>query len=139
MTSAARYFARIDEKSLNYANAKLQYGWTLELSGSKEDALLLAYQHAMTIPSAKGVVAAYVFASLGHWFHVRGDIRRAIENYKRSYDHDSTIGYSLILHACGLATILDAQKFPSTNPSKIDEVDAMFRRGLFYLHDSHSR
>ena len=168
--AASRYLSRVDETSTMYHMAKTEFAWTLEILGNRDDALLLAYQ-AVLSNGQKNRATSLALASMGHYFHVRGDCGRAIELYSRSYQHSTSNAYGLIMQACAHATILtndhptslittySTLKGSRSRPDDFllkddhadgiisrpglncklepnndeEEIDAKFRRGLFYL------
>jgi tetratricopeptide (TPR) repeat protein len=167
--AASRYLSRVDESSTMYHMAKLEFAWTLEILGNRDDAMLLAYQ-AVLQNGHKNRATSLTLASMGHFFHVRGDLVRAMDFYSRCMTHCPSNAFGFLMDACAHASTLTREapttlittfstlKGSKTRPddflvvdqvkgvihrpglnSRIsinkddEEIDAKFRRGLFYL------
>lgn len=167
--AASRYLSRVDESSTMYHMAKLEFAWTLEILGNRDDAMLLAYQ-AVLSNGSRNRATSLTLTSMGHYFHVRGDLSRALDFYSRSIQHCPNNAFGSLMDACAHATTFTREstttvittfstlKGSKTRPDDFlveeqakgvisrpglnckivvnkddEEIDAKFRRGLFYL------
>lgn len=128
--AAGRYMARVSESSHLHAISKIELGWIQEIHGAKEEAIHLAYQSVLSMGS-KSKTNALALASLGHFYHVRGDPTRALDFYRRSRAHNPNSAHNLLLLGCMQATV------SLLNETENEEIDASFRRGLFFLKGSN--
>lgn len=133
--SALRYLNRIanDKSSLLYQLVRTEIVWLYELIGSEDEALTLAYTNLLsTQVSARSSIRAtsLTLHSYGHFYHIRGDLAKAAEMYKRSLTYVSNNSQALLLLGC----------LGASDPTllSLNETDSAFRRGLFcqWYHSS---
>jgi tetratricopeptide (TPR) repeat protein len=137
-TLAMRYMGRIDERYPGYCTSRIKTGWAHELTGLEPEAVLLAYHSIVTL-NKRNRPTVLAVSALGHYHHVRGDLEKALEYYKRGLLYDQNDTSNLILSACATASSLWPGSYQTdASRSSIAIADARFRRGIFLCqHKSH--
>ena len=161
--AAARYLSRVDEHAPHYATAKVEYGWIQELLGKSDEVLQLDYQRVIST-GLKTRESTLALAALGHFHHVRGEPARARAFYQRCLHQNPDNAYCLLLFSCLQATevgrrnellpstrtIVEKQgplversgggemKFSLEVAEEDENIDAQFRRGLFFMQSPNS-
>jgi len=120
---AHRYLCRISSEHIAYDVTRLEIAWLTELCGANSHQILQAYQHSISTSKNRKVLSEAI-QSLGHYYHVRGDMNRALELYKRALQQDENNPHALLLMAC----IADKDLV------QLGKADSSFRRGLFLLN-----
>ena len=123
---AHRYLCRISSDHIAYDVTRLEIAWLSELCGAKSHHILQSYQTSIST-SKNNKVLSEAIQSLGHYYHVRGDLKRALDLYKRSLQHDKNNAHALLLMAC----IADKDLLVA------GKADSLFRRGLFLLNSKY--
>jgi tetratricopeptide (TPR) repeat protein len=139
VSTAVRYLNRIEATYHGYAVARLRLGWSHEVLGSEPEVILLVY-HSIVGLSARNRPTVLTLSALGHFHHVRGDMDKALDYYKRGLMYDPNDVSCLILSACACASAI----IPGTYTKEIAQpairsVDSKFRRGVFFNQKNSSR
>ena len=139
LSTAARYLNRIEEKYTGYPVSRLKLGWVNELLGADPDVVLLTYQSVLGL-NLRNRPTVLTYAALGHFYHVRGDLQRAVDYYSRGLKYDRNDVNCLILHASALgSSILPGSYRKDSSRSSIATADSHFRRGLFFNQKGSNR
>lgn len=123
---AHRYLCRISNEHIAYDVTRLEIAWLSELCGGNSHQVLQSYQTSISTSKNRKVLSEAI-QSLGHYYHVRGDLQKALELYKRSIQQDENNAHTLLLMACIANKDL-------IQPGK---ADSSFRRGLFLLNSKY--
>lgn len=139
LSTAVRYLNRIDEAYTGYPVAKLKLGWVHEILGAEPDVVLLVYQSVLGL-NLRNRPTVLTYAALGHHYHVRGDLQRALDYYKRGLKYDGNDVNCLMLHAAAVAASVTPGTYQKDiSKLSISTADSHFRRGLFFNQKGSNR
>ena len=129
--AANRYFVRVPETALCYSLVKTEQGWLQEMQGYDEEGSLQAFKKCLSLGKRDRGTCCALY-SIGHYFHIRGDITKALDFYRRSLMYNQNDGVTLQLLG-SIGNMLHEKDF------SVFQTDSWYRRALIMQKRDSSR